>query len=603
MKKLLRFTLVALMAIISGNAFAAEVTDELTWDKLLPTGTGNSYTDFADKTVTSDAVYAGRMSSGTEKYIQLRMSGSNEGIVTTKSGGKVKSITIQWNEATTTERTLSIYGKNEAYATAADLYGEAAGTLLGEIATSDANKTLTVDGDYTFIGIRSKQSAQYIDKITIVWEAEGGNGGGNATEAKTLIDYPTSKDGVSINGTTVEGTVKLHLNKDAVDCLSLKNGYVTDGEINGNYIKLTTDGGFKSGDVVTIAGAINNADETKRATAVLFSSEDGKIANVINKFADFINSRLVESEPVEESFTLTADYADLYLGRDGGTAANLTLIKVVRAAGGSNGGSDAKGIELSWDTMLKNETGDNAADQSEIKFLDENGNETGFILKPAGGRTQAQTIREYCGKVLNFKNKTNQTLVIPNGTKVYKINFYGWSQGDNWTYLAAYGPSTEWEFEDKNISNQNDDIIANAKYPLDPCVISDSYRENTAYPTQYPNGDRVYHNAGYCFASIDFSDEPYEGEFWFKFDGNNQERAWMVIYTTKEDAAAAPAAEAVTLGKDKSQTIFIDAADAIEGVKTVKSEGNNVMYNLSGQKVGAGYKGLVIKNGKKYVIK
>ena len=154
--------------------------------------------------------------------------------------------------------------------------------------------------------------------------------GANAQTA--LIDYPTSKDGTAISGTTTEGTVKIHLNKDAVACYTLKNGYTTDGEMNGNHIKLTTEGGFKAGDVVTIAGVINNSDEAKRGTAVLFSSEDGTVAKTINKFEDFINSRLVADDPVEQTYTLEADYEVLYLGRDGNTGTNLTLIKVERAA-------------------------------------------------------------------------------------------------------------------------------------------------------------------------------------------------------------------------------------------------------------------------------
>ena len=124
----------------------------------------------------------------------------------------------------------------------------------------------------------------------------------------------------------------------------------------------------------------------------------------------------------------------------------FTLIATALLAFNLNAAAQTEGVvELSWDTMDKNEAGDNASDQAAITF----NNNDGFILKPDGGRTQAKTEREYCEKVLNFKNNANQTLVIPEGTKVYKINFYGWSQGDNWTYLYAYGPETSaWEWTD-----------------------------------------------------------------------------------------------------------------------------------------------------------
>ena len=42
---------------------------------------------------------------------------------------------------------------------------------------------------------------------------------------------------------------------------------------------------------------------------------------------------------------------------------------------------------------------------------------------------------------------------------------------------------------------------------------------------------------------------------------------------------------------------------AIEGVSDVKRVENNVRYNLAGQRVGASYKGVVIMNGKKYLVK
>ena len=42
---------------------------------------------------------------------------------------------------------------------------------------------------------------------------------------------------------------------------------------------------------------------------------------------------------------------------------------------------------------------------------------------------------------------------------------------------------------------------------------------------------------------------------------------------------------------------------AIQGAKVVTVAGNSAIYNLAGQKVNASYKGIVIKDGKKYIQK
>ncbi len=48
--------------------------------------------------------------------------------------------------------------------------------------------------------------------------------------------------------------------------------------------------------------------------------------------------------------------------------------------------------------------------------------------------------------------------------------------------------------------------------------------------------------------------------------------------------------------------IYFDGATAIQGVKKA-AKSDDAIYNVAGQKVSASYKGLVIKNGKKYIQK
>lgn len=155
----------------------AEVNDVLT---RATTGvSGTSYTEWSGKTATSSAVYAGNSAGGNDA-IQLRSKNSTSGIVTTTSGGKVSKVTVEWN-SNTSDRTLDVYGKNEAYTAASDLYDTSKrGTKLGAI-SSDSSTELTIDGEYTFIGVRSNNGALYLDKLTITW------GGGVSYK-----DYTTS---------------------------------------------------------------------------------------------------------------------------------------------------------------------------------------------------------------------------------------------------------------------------------------------------------------------------------------------------------------------------------------------------------------------------
>ena len=160
-------------------AEAAAQADELTWEGLGLVATNASYNPFSGKSFTSPAEYAGTASSGQGKYIQLRTKNSNEGIVTTTSGGKLKSVTIAFNTATF-DRSIKIFGKNEPYTDATDLYNsEKQGTLIGVIAANDKTFTVAPTESFKYVGMASSNGAIYIDKITVEWEGSVPNIEGN----------------------------------------------------------------------------------------------------------------------------------------------------------------------------------------------------------------------------------------------------------------------------------------------------------------------------------------------------------------------------------------------------------------------------------------
>ncbi len=156
----------AVYATVTTSGTLIKITDELTRSTTGVTGT--TYKDWSNKKSTSDAVYAGS-SAGGNSAIQLRDSG-NSGIITTTSGGKVKKVVVTWNGSTSDDRVLDIYGKNTAYSAVSELYDSSTrGTKLGSI--SKKNQTeLTIDGDYEYIGLRSKSGAMYLTSISIDWQ-------------------------------------------------------------------------------------------------------------------------------------------------------------------------------------------------------------------------------------------------------------------------------------------------------------------------------------------------------------------------------------------------------------------------------------------------
>lgn len=190
MKKLYQlrtFLLLAVFSLLAGtNVWATDVTDELTNSSFGVSGT--NYTTATFTQAASGASYTAQMAGGNSS-IQLRSNNNNSGVVATVSGGKVKSVTIEFNSNTNNARVASVYVSNTAYSAPTDLYNSSKqGTLAGEVAMSDP-QTVTVSGDYAYVGIRSKSGAMYIDKITIVWEAEDAS---DTRAATTLTFNPAS---------------------------------------------------------------------------------------------------------------------------------------------------------------------------------------------------------------------------------------------------------------------------------------------------------------------------------------------------------------------------------------------------------------------------
>lgn len=153
--------------LTSGNLTIT--TDQLTSEMTGITIT-NSYIEWSGKTLTSDAVYAGKSAKSTNLG-GIQLNGSSPiGIITTQSGGRAKKVTVTWESGNTNGRQLDIYGKNSAYSSSADLYSSSTkGTKLGSITYSTSTE-FTITDNYKYIGLCSNSGAIYITQIDIDWE-------------------------------------------------------------------------------------------------------------------------------------------------------------------------------------------------------------------------------------------------------------------------------------------------------------------------------------------------------------------------------------------------------------------------------------------------
>ena len=257
------------------NVVGSTVTDVL--NRAFTGMTGSTYADWSGKTGVSGAVYAGN-SAGSNDAIQLRSNNNNSGIVTTVSGGNVKKVTVVWNSNTGAGRTLDVYGKNSAYSKATDLYNnDNQGTLLGSIVCGTST-SLVIAGNYTYIGLRSKSGAMYVDEIQIEWSSEAAP----ADPVITLSNLPTSNisadgDVVTINYSIENPVEGVSVQASASDTWVNDFDY-SDGTITFAVDAKTTPGTRTATITVSYAGA---EDKTFQITQDGYSSGEEEVAEFI----------------------------------------------------------------------------------------------------------------------------------------------------------------------------------------------------------------------------------------------------------------------------------------------------------------------------------
>ena len=154
-----KFSLLFSMLLIALLGNAATVTDVLTAEAMGLTA------DYKDRTHSfGERQYISNAYKSDKGAIQLR-SKSNSGIICTQSNGNIRTVTISVEHGT---NQVDVYGSTTPYTFVSNLYAAATkGTLLGSL---KASGTITVEGDYPYVAIRSNNNSIYLNSIELVWE-------------------------------------------------------------------------------------------------------------------------------------------------------------------------------------------------------------------------------------------------------------------------------------------------------------------------------------------------------------------------------------------------------------------------------------------------
>jgi len=539
MNKILRYSFVALLAMVFANVMATDVTDELTLTTFGVTGT--TYKDVTGKKATSAAVYAANIAGGNSA-IQLRSKG-NSGIVSTTSGGRIKSVKIEWNTNTNAERILDIYGSTTAYEAPADLYdSEEQGTKIASFTCSDGTKTTIIEGNYQYIGIRSNKDAMYIDKITIVWESSGDITAAPSFSPKGGMYFDDQQ--VELSCSTEGAEIFYTLNGDDPTASSTK--YTTPIAVTATTtIKAIAIKGTTLSSVVNATYTIVKT-ETKGTVENPFSVADA--LTVINALADGGTSPVVYTQGyVVGDITVNNGQAQFKIGATAGATENL--ITVYKAKGLENENYVADDATAGDLVVI------NAALQKYVK---------NDVVTP-------ETQYGYIYSINGETSKTPPTLV-----------------GDG---------------SENNPFTANDLIIMKkSQRPTEAAwvkgIIRGTYKSKTELDTDKASNIAIAISAEATeFAPVELKNGSVFREKLNVLDNATNKGKEVLIKGTIDDYFSVTGIKDIVEAKLDGIVI-----SGIANITTAKAE-NGVRYNLAGQKVNAGYKGVVIVNGKKMLQK
>ena len=421
-----KFLLVLLTLAMAIPPAWATTTDVITANDLAATTTSLAY--FTNVSKPSGAVYAGRTAKHSSGAIILTTTSANSGIVSTTSGGKIKSVTFTFN-ANTDKYGIQVYGKNTAYTSSSDLTDASTkGTLLGT--TTSLSNVITVSGDYEYIGIISNNTSSsskiILDNIQFEWE------GGSATpsiaiapEALTINDAAAGT--FTVTGTNVDGSINASLASNTDWYMTPEQLANTGGDLSVSY----TGRALSASNTINVAAANDNtvsAQATVNYVADLYIvTDNGSTGNW-----DFYNGTQMTNNDgtYTTTFTANADNTFILFARKLGDGVNWNTRYVFGPNSNGdwllNGDSGEGTIDLNDDDPIKlpnagtyNITINSDGTFTITKVLEQVATPT---FSPAEGTfTEAQTVTISCatdGATISYSTDGGTTWTVGNSLTV-----------------------------------------------------------------------------------------------------------------------------------------------------------------------------------------
>lgn len=194
------------------------------------------------------------------------------------------------------------------------------------VASVDANGIITAEaaGTATITATVSADADAYYKGNTASVEITVTAGAGYV-ENMAMINYPTSQSGITKGSDCSFATVKINTNTNTVNAMKMESSYSEEKRFT-----LSLSGGFKTGDIIKYAGVYNN-EKSKEAAIDIYGQNEGEDAVKLYTSGNFINGRTDAANPADQTYTLLADYDNLYIGRNGNTTTYLTKLQITRS--------------------------------------------------------------------------------------------------------------------------------------------------------------------------------------------------------------------------------------------------------------------------------